>query len=88
MIVTVFYHADKEQLYDVGKRAGLTGEALQRFKFANELRVDLKVNELGLCEVVRVDGRDVKREEWRLHIREIIESQCRKHRSNSRSEAT
>ncbi len=60
MIITVYLHSSKESMYDAGKKAGLTGDALHLFMYAcNEVKVDLEVDEKGLATIKKVDSHEV-----------------------------
>ena len=59
--VKVFIHSNKDEMYETGKKLGLTGQALAKFKYAlMEIPVDIEVNPLdGSYVIKRVDGKKV-----------------------------
>lgn len=62
MRITAYLHASRESMYDAGKKAGLTGEALDMFSWAcHEIEVQLDVDERGLATIVCVDGIEIRK---------------------------
>lgn len=61
MILETYLHASKESLYDVGKKAGLSTEALKLFVYAcYEVKVTLEVDEKsGEAKIIKVDDRSL-----------------------------
>lgn len=58
MRIKTYVHSDKETNYEVGKEAGLTGEALKNFSYAGyelELEFDVDPN-TGESLLLSVDG--------------------------------
>ena len=56
--VIAYAHSSKETMFDIGMKAGLTGEPLERFKFAlNEVKFELEIDEEGMVTIVSVDGK-------------------------------
>lgn len=61
-ITTIAYvHCDKETMYNLGEKLGLTEKALGMFAYAlTEVKLTLEVDTLtGLAKITQVDGRDV-----------------------------
>lgn len=53
-----YAHADKQTMYEKGVKAGLTGEPLEKFKFAlNEVKFELEIDEEGMATIVSVDDK-------------------------------
>ncbi len=59
--ITAYLHSNKETMYDLGKKAGLEGQALEYFMYAlYEVRVDLMVDEdTGDATIHRVDDMEL-----------------------------
>jgi hypothetical protein len=56
--VLAYSHSTKESMIEIGMKAGLTGEPLEKFKFAlNEVKFELEVDEEGMATIVSVDGK-------------------------------
>jgi hypothetical protein len=52
-VETVYLHASKEAMRDLGERIGLSTKQVDKFKFLfNEVSVSLKINEDGTHEVL------------------------------------
>lgn len=64
MKATLYIHADREQTYEVGRKLGLTGEALSMFSHACcEVKAELDVDAAtGHAVITHVDGRPVDAE--------------------------
>jgi len=43
--ITAYYHAAPESLYEIGKTNGLKGEALDFFRYAEEVKISMEVDE-------------------------------------------
>ena len=55
--VIAYAHSSKEKMFEIGQRVGMTGEPLEKFKFAlNEVKFELEIDEEGLPTIVSVDG--------------------------------
>jgi hypothetical protein len=56
MMVKAFLHSDKDSMYELGQRIGLTGPALGRFQYAlYEVEFDLAVDPAtGEYEIIQV----------------------------------
>lgn len=53
----LYLHSDKESSYDVGRRAGLSKEAANEFKYAGyEIGFDIVINEDGSSYATHVGG--------------------------------
>jgi len=53
-----YAHSTKESMLEIGMKAGLTGEPLEKFKFAlNEVKFELEIDEEGWATIVSVDGK-------------------------------
>jgi hypothetical protein len=61
MLVKVYVHSSKESTYDQGVKIGLSGEALEMFKYtAYEVELLVDVNEdTGESTIVAVNGHPV-----------------------------
>ena len=61
MRITAYVHSTKESMYDLGKRSGLKGAALDMFMYAClEVKLELEVNEeTGEATIIRVDDRTI-----------------------------
>ena len=58
MKATVYLHSNKESMWDLGVKLGLTSEALSLFKYACcEVKVELEVAADGNAVIVAVDDR-------------------------------
>lgn len=59
MIITAYLSSTKDQMYEKGREAGLSEEALAKFMYAlYEVKFDLDVNwETGESKIIKVDGR-------------------------------
>lgn len=44
MRIITYFHRSKEDLYNDGKKAGLTGDALNFFTYLNEVKIELEVD--------------------------------------------
>ena len=57
-----YLHSDKDTMYELGRKLGLTGEALSQFKYACcEVKVDIIVDTRdGLAHITQVEGRKVE----------------------------
>ena len=56
--VIAYAHSRKESMFDIGTKAGLTGEPLEKFKFAlNEVKFELEIDEEGWTTIVSVDDK-------------------------------
>lgn len=64
MIITTYVHGDKETNYSLGKRAGLTGNALKNFCYAGyELELEYEVDEkTGEHVLLSVDGKKFRKD--------------------------
>lgn len=64
MKITAYLHSNMKEIEDLGIANGLTGEALEHFKYALfEVRFELKVDkETGEAVIVSVDGAKVMEE--------------------------
>lgn len=62
MTATIYVHKDKESNYDLGRKLGLTGEALEMFCYAClEVKLTVEVDpKTGLATITHVDGRAVE----------------------------
>lgn len=62
MKTTVCLHSSKEYMYEIGSELGLSGEALDMFKFAcYEVEIELEVDEkTGEATITSVDGKELK----------------------------
>jgi hypothetical protein len=60
--VTLYLHSTKERMLTIGEGMGLSGEALDRFKYAaSEVKFTLLVDEVsGNAEIIKVDDRTVR----------------------------
>jgi len=58
----VYLHSSKEQMYEIGTKIGLSGQALDLFLFACcEVRLEVLVHPLtGVATIVSVDERKVE----------------------------
>lgn len=60
MRITLYVHGDKLTAYEEGEKAGLTGEALELFKFAGtEHKIEYEVDKKGAAVPVKIDGRAI-----------------------------
>lgn len=56
--VIAYAHSSEEKMFEIGQKVGLTGEPLEKFKFAlNEVKFELEIDEEGLATIVSVDGK-------------------------------
>jgi hypothetical protein len=62
MLAKIYVHGSKEQNADTGRQLGLTGEALNNFKYAAyEVELEYEVDPAtGEAELLKVDGRELK----------------------------
>jgi hypothetical protein len=59
---TIYAHASKESVIEIGERLGLRGDALRMFAFAGtEVALELEVAVDGSSRIVAVDGHYVDR---------------------------
>lgn len=60
MKIDLYVHSTKEASYDAGKKAGLSGEALERFKFAGyEHKITYLVDKEGHAFAIAIDDRRI-----------------------------
>lgn len=61
MRITMYLHGSKETCWEKGMEAGLTGEALNRFRFTGyEHKIEYEVNlETGESIAVKFDDREI-----------------------------
>jgi len=53
-----YAYSTKESMLEIGMKAGLFGEPLEKFKFAlNEVKFELEIDEEGWATIVSVDGK-------------------------------
>ena len=62
MKIDCYVHTDKLQMLELGEKHGITGEALEYFKFAGcEVKLTMDVNTLtGEAKIVAVDGKELQ----------------------------
>lgn len=60
----VFLHADRDYMFDIGKRLGLSSKALRVFSHTcGEVQVELSVDEsTGVATIVSIDNRLLEKE--------------------------
>lgn len=57
---TVYLHASKDSMHDLGVQLGFTDNDLRRFTYAcSEVTLELEVDDAGLTTIVKVDGRKI-----------------------------
>lgn len=80
----IFVHTSKESNFELGERLGLTGEALQNFKYAcYEVKLSVDVDmETGDVEIVEVDDEallkvvELPNKEERCHFLQFSEAEA------------
>lgn len=62
MIIKLYIHGSSEQAHDAGQLAGLSGKALQNFRYANvEHAIEYEVDEeTGTAVPISLDGRKLE----------------------------
>jgi len=60
--IALYLHANKEMNWDVGKKAGLTGDALRTFLFAGDEHEIIYVVNMttGAATAISIDGRKIE----------------------------
>lgn len=61
VLATTYVHGNKETLWELGEKLGLSGDALSMFRHAcDEIKIGLRVDlDTGLAEIVSVDDKAV-----------------------------
>lgn len=55
--ITAYAHGDKDGMWDIGEKLGLTGEALSLFRHALcEIKCTMSVNADGTYKIIEVKG--------------------------------
>ncbi len=62
MKIQMYLHGDQEDNYYTGKKLGLTGNALENFRYAlHMVEFDIEVNEkTGNITIVKVNGKNLE----------------------------
>jgi len=61
MVVKAYLHSEKESMWEVGEKAGLSEKQLELFKFAlYEVEFDLLVDDKGSVKILRVNGKKLQ----------------------------
>jgi len=63
IIADVYLHSSKDSMHEKGVSLGLSGDALDKFRYAcYEVKIGLEVDDVtGDAVIVNVDGREVTR---------------------------
>jgi len=59
--ITAYVHSCKESMLDLGAANGISGEALENFKYAlSEVKIEMRVDtETGDAQIVKVNGNHI-----------------------------
>ena len=66
MRAVTYLHGERESLWELGKKIGLTGEALHFFSYAlTEVKIEITVTPEGKATIIAVDDRPLSKKRRR-----------------------